>query len=576
MRLRRRTTGNPLATDPDTRGPLRLIWWAVRCQPRRVALASAYGSLWMISLTIWPYLVSQAIDQGLRPEDFSALISWSLAILVVGILNALLAIARHRTMSKVRMEANFGISRVVIRQATLLGSELSRRLHSGEMAAVGLGDVGAVSTSLTVTGPGVGAVVAYAVVTVLLFLISPTVAWPVVIGMPIICIVVGPFLSRLLAVQSSYRNQQGVLSTQLVDIVGGLRILNAFGGKETYGNRYRAASGEALRRGVRVSSVTSWITSLGVGLPSIFLAIVTWVAARQTSAGEMTVGDLVAVYGYMTVLVMPISTLIEGGDQLSRGVASARRIIAFLVLRAAPVSESTTKGPAVPSRLYDPDSGASIEPGEFVALVAEESSDSLAILERLAALAPCRTEWGTERLTRVFADEIRERILLADHDAMIFSGTIRSVVSAGRELSDHDVLNALRAAAAEDILTLFEDGLDGMVAAGGNNLSGGQRERLRLARALARQPEVLLASEPTSALDAFTESLVAERFARFRIGKQTMIATRSPLMLTRLSTIHYVVRGQVVSTGTHHDLLENRGYRRLVARDLDAQTNGRS
>lgn len=569
--MRPRSIGNAVSAHPDTRGPLRFIWWAVRCQPWRVIVGSVYGSLWMISLTLPPYLVSQAIDQGLRDEDFIALVTWSCAILVLGIVNAFLAIARHRTMSKVRMEANFGISRVVIRQATALGSELSRRLHSGELTAVGLGDVGAVSTSLTVTGPGVGAVVAYAVVAVLLFFISPDVAWPVVIGIPIICLVVGPFVSRLLTEQSRYRNQQGVLSTQLVDIIGGLRILNAFGGKESYGDRYRAASNEALRRGFRVSRVTSWITSLGVGLPALFLAIVTWIAARQTATGQMTVGDLVAVYGYMAVLVVPITVLIEGGDQLSRGLASSRRIIAFLRLRALAVTDSTIPAPSIPSRLWDPDSGASLEPGEFVALVAEDSRDSLKILERLAALSPGRVEWGIKGLTHVFADVIRERILLADHDAAIFSGTIRSVISAGRDIGDDDALRALRAAAGEDILELFDGGLDGRVDAGGHNLSGGQRQRLRLARALARQAEVLLAFEPTSALDAFTESLVAERITRFRRGKQTMVATRSPLMLARASTVHYVAQGRVVLTGPHLELLENRDYRRLVARDLNIQ-----
>jgi ABC-type multidrug transport system fused ATPase/permease subunit len=112
-------------------------------------------------------------------------------------------------------------------------------------------------------------------------------------------------------------------------------------------------------------------------------------------------------------------------------------------------------------------------------------------------------------------------------------------------------------------------GLDGTVTAGGANLSGGQRQRVRLARALLADPEVLLAVEPTSAVDAHTESLIAARLRAGRAGRTTVVATTSPPLLQQADVVHYLVDGVVVDSGRHRELLARRpGYRRLVSRGL--------
>jgi ABC-type bacteriocin/lantibiotic exporter with double-glycine peptidase domain len=102
------------------------------------------------------------------------------------------------------------------------------------------------------------------------------------------------------------------------------------------------------------------------------------------------------------------------------------------------------------------------------------------------------------------------------------------------------------------------------------NLSGGQRQRIRLVRALLAGPEVLLAIEPTSALDAHTEATVARRLRTARQGRTTAVTTTSPLVLDHADTVHYLVDGKLAATGTHQQLLtEEPGYRALVARDVE-------
>jgi ABC-type multidrug transport system fused ATPase/permease subunit len=115
--------------------------------------------------------------------------------------------------------------------------------------------------------------------------------------------------------------------------------------------------------------------------------------------------------------------------------------------------------------------------------------------------------------------------------------------------------------------------LDRPVEWAGRNLSGGQRQRVRLARAVHADPEMLLAVEPTSAVDAHTEAAIAERLTAARAGRGTVVATTSPVLLDRADLVHYLVDGRVAASGTHRALLAAEpGYRELVTRVFGEQT----
>ncbi|MFF1308823.1 ABC transporter ATP-binding protein [Streptomyces sp. NPDC058307] len=550
---------------PDVRGGWRYLWWLVRCQPGRSVAGALLGSTWMVLLAATPYLMAKAIDEGLEPGNWAALAGWSCALFAVGSFNAWLSIMRHRTMTRVRMDANFRTVKVVVGQAVRLGAALSRRTGAGEVVTIGVGDVQTIAQALTVVGPGVGACVAYLTVAALLVSVSPVLATVVLLGIPAIVLLVGPFLSPLQGAETEYRDRQGVLTARIADLAGGLRVLNGLGGKGLVADAFHRDSQRLRAQGYRVGAVTSWVQALGVGLPTLFLAVVTWLAARLAAEGDITVGELVAVYGYVAVLVGPVAFWVECGYQLSRGVVAARRVVAFLCLE--PLEDRGTRdAPAEPSVLHDPESGVSILPGRLTALASAHPADTAAVLDRLARYTPSQATWAGVPLDEIRLPHIREHILMADHEADLFAGTLREVILG----ADRDPAAALHAAVADDIVQGLPDGLASPIDAQARNLSGGQRQRVRLARALLADPEVLLATEPTSALDAHTEALVAERLRAARKGRTTAVTTTSPLVLDHADTVLYLVDGKLAASGTHQQLLATEpGYRALVARDVE-------
>ena len=237
-------------TELPPRGPWSFLAWLVLQRRRRVALGAALGSAWTVGLVLPPYLLSRAVD-GLTAGHRDAVIWWSVALVLTGAALAGLGIWRHRTMTQVRMDAAFRTVSAVTDQALRLGATLNRRTRAGEVVAIRIGDVWTIGRSLTVTGPGVAAVLAYVVIAAALLQVSALLAVVVLAGVPFLALILGPALGRLQNVGASYRSQQGVLTGRIVDIIGGLSVLNGLGGKEIYAGRFRQSRRSCNGRAIR-------------------------------------------------------------------------------------------------------------------------------------------------------------------------------------------------------------------------------------------------------------------------------------------------------------------------------------
>lgn len=557
----------------DHRTPGRFLWWLARGQWQTLAGGMVFGILWMSCQAVLPAVLGRAIDAGVAGQDGGALLRWAGLLLAIGVGQAVFGIIRHRFAVTNWLTAAYRTVQLVTRHAVHLGSTLPRKVSTGEVVAIGAGDISHLGQVMDVSARFTGAIVSFLLVSVILLQTSVTLGLVVLVGVPLLMLLVGPVLKPLQARTAHQRGLMSNLTNTATDIVAGLRVLRGIGGEQVFLDRYRRQSQETRRAGVKVARIQSVLDALQVFLPGVFVVIVVWLGARSAVRGEITPGELVAFYGYAAFLMIPLRTVTEYANKLIRGRVAATRVCRMLSI------EPDHQDPVVPadppptgSELVDRRTGLHVHPGTTVAIVSDDPDAPAVLADRLGMVAPDPDDevmLGGVPLTHLARAVVRERIVVSDTGAGLFSGPLGQRLDvSGRG----GVERALATASGEDIMAALTDGLDTVVAERGRTFSGGQRQRLVLARALTSDPEILVLVEPTSAVDAHTEARIAARLREHRRGRTTVITTTSPLMLDAVDEVAFLSGGRVVAHGTHAELLENcPDYRAAVVRGEAAE-----
>jgi ABC-type multidrug transport system fused ATPase/permease subunit len=564
---------------PDLRSPLRYLVWTGRQQLRPLLIGTAYGVLWMGAQALVPAAIGRGLDAGVADHDVSAAVEWSLVVLVLAGVQAVSGVLRHRIAVQNWLAASFRSMQLLGRHSALVGVAIRRKLPTGEVVSAATNDALMIGGAFDISARLSGAVVSYLIVAVLLLRTSVLIGVVVLVGVPLMVVLLGPVMRPLHARQRTQREIAGRLTSLGADTVAGLRVLRGIGGEPEFLARYRRRSVELRDAGVRVASLQAVLDSAQVLLPGVFLVSLTWLGARLAIEGRLTAGDIVAFYGYAFFLVIPIRTAVEAADKVTRSLVGARRIID--VLETEPLIDDPIEplpAPPVGSVLADATSGLTVSPGRLTGLVGADPDETAAIAQRLGRLEddPGVT-LGDVPLHRLPLHSVRHRILVSEAEPRLFTGTLRDELDPwGRAVDDGDLLAALQVAAADDVLDALPEGLDATVDEGGRGFSGGQRQRLALARTLLSDAEVLVLIEPTSAVDAHTEALVASRLRAARhddgsgSARTTVVTSASPLLLDRCDEVVFVRDGVVEARGTHRDLLgEHPAYRETVTRGED-------
>jgi ABC-type multidrug transport system fused ATPase/permease subunit len=565
-----RTLPVPGPGTPDTRSAARFLVWVGRQQIGTILLGVVFGVTWMVAQALMPYTIGRGIQDGVVSGDASALTTWALLMLGLGVVQGAAGVLRHRYAVQNWLQSAFLLSQVVSHHAARTGPAVRSQHSTGEVVATVSNDAMRAGGAFDITARGAGAIVSYAVVAAILLSSSVVLGLVVLIGVPILVVTLGLVIRPLQARQREQREEVGRLTALGADTAAGLRVLRGIGGEQAFYDRYRSRSQRVRQAGVQVAAPQSTLDAAQVLLPGIFVVIVTWIGARFVLSGQIDAGDLVAFYGYAAFLVIPLRTSAEAVDKITRAFVGTRRMLAVLAVEpdvtepGEPLEEPRAGVP-----LVDDISGVIVEPGLLTCVVSPAPDDSAAVAARLGRLSADRgVRLGDRRLEELSLAAVRRRIVVSEQDSLLFAGELRGQLDPwGRAGSDTAILHALAVANAHDVLDALPEGLDAEVDERGRSFSGGQRQRLVLARALLADPEILVLVEPTSAVDAHTEARIARDLRASRLGRTTVVVTTSPLVLDHADRVVVLDRGVAAAEGTHRELLRSsEHYRETVTR----------
>ncbi len=557
---------------PDTRSPVRLLVWVGRQQLPTLGFGVLFGVLWMLAQALMPYTIGRAVQDGIASHHNGQLALWTLVLLGLGLTQAVCGVLRHRFAVFNWLQASFRMAQLVAHHVARTGPSIRRQLSTGEVVATVSNDAMRAGSAYEITARLAGSVVAYVVVAIILLTSSVTLGVIVLVGVPVLVLLVGGMIKPLQARQREQREEVGHLTALGADTAAGLRVLRGIGGEQGFFDRYREQSQRVRFAGVRVAMPQSTLDAAQVLVPGLFVVLVTWLGARFAVSGKINVGELVAFYGYAAFLVIPLRTAAEAVDKMTRAVVGARRMLTVLTVErdTADPDEPAAEPPAG-AQLEDPSSGLCTKAGELLCLVSQEPGDAAVLADRLGGFEPDGVTFGGVPLRDLPVAAVRRRIVVSEPDPILFAGTLRSELDPwGRATSDNKLRDAIAVANAEDIVESLPGELEGEVEERGRSFSGGQRQRLVLARALLADAEVLVLVEPTSAVDAHTEARIAHRLRDARAGRTTVVVTTSPLVLDLADRVALVQDGRVVAQGTHRELLRSSDdYRNVVTRGED-------
>jgi ABC-type multidrug transport system fused ATPase/permease subunit len=581
---------------PDLAGPWRLLGWIARGQWLTLGIGMIWGTSWMVCQALIPVVVGRGVA-AVVDRDRPQLLWWAGAVVALAVVQAGSGVLRHRAAVSNWLQASFRIAQLLGYQTADAGEALPRSIPTGEVVSTVTNDAMRLGGVYDVTARFTGAVVSYLVAGGYLLSVSTRLGLLVLIGVPALSACLGLMVPALQRRQATQREQVGRLTTLGADTVAGLRVLRGIGGEHTFVRRYRRQSQAVRAAGVRVSGIEAGLDAGQILLPGVLVVVVTWLGARLAVSGEISLGELVTFYGLTAFLVTPLRTATEMLDRLTRAHIGAKRIIS--VLRVTPMVLDRTSGGRVdlPTDLplHDPTSGVTIAPGRLTAVVSARPEESAALADRLGRFvevpdAPVLL--GGQRIDLVPLAALRQHVVVSESDPRLFTGPLRAQLVGNRAASttaataaasadgadgadgdaasDRALARAIDTAAAHDVLDALPDGIDSDVEERGRSFSGGQRQRLALARALLTDAPTLVLVEPTSAVDAHTEMAVAARLREHRSGRTTVVMTASPLLLDQTDHVIFLDGGAVAAEGTHRHLLASQpAYRRTVIRGED-------
>ena len=408
----------------------------------------------------------------------------------------------------------------------------------------------------------------------------------------VLCVIV---FGIMLATIPMYRRVQGQLDSVTAatrENLTGVRVIRAFCKEESETGAFNRRNQLLTRMQLAVGRVSAAMNPVTYVVINVAVILLLQAGAIRVNAGSLSQGQVVALYNYMSQILVELVKMANLIITLTKSMACAGRIATVLSVRS-----SQRDGELIPAA--DAPRGAvafddvslryhgagddtlqnvtfAAKPGQTIGVIGGTGSGKTSLVNlipRFYDATEGRVLVDGIDVTKLRKDELRRRIAVVPQKAMLFKGTIRSNLLWGNEsATEQDLADALGVAQALDVVASKEKGLDEPVEQGGRNFSGGQRQRLTIARALVRKPEILILDDSASALDYATDANLRRAIRQMENPPTTFIVSQRAASIRFADLILVLDDGLVVGMGTHEELLASCAvYQEIYASQFEAE-----
>jgi ATP-binding cassette subfamily B multidrug efflux pump len=548
-------------------------------------LIQAIGNLYL------PNLNAEIINDGIARGDTDHILRTGLVMLGVTALLGLAAIAGVFVGARVAMGFGRDLRRAIFAKVETFSQVEVNRFGPASLITRNTNDVQQVQTlvfmALTVI---VSAPILIVGGIIMALRTDVPLSGLLVVVIPLMAAVIAVVMSRAIPLFQATQKKVDRINQVMRETLSGVRVIRAFVRTRHEEQRFDAASRDLFETTVTVNRLFALTIPTMTAILNLSTVAVMWFGAQRADSGALSIGDLTAFLQYLTQILFAVLTAVFMFIFIPRAAVSSTRIREVLetVPSVSDPAEPRLLGAPAQGRLEFRDVGFrypgaeepvlrdiafTAEPASTTAIVGSTGSGKSTIANLIPRLYDATAGSllldgvDVRELTR---EDLWRQISLVPQKAFLFSGTVASNLRFGDEhATDDDLWRALEIAQAADFVREMDAGLDAPITQGGTNVSGGQRQRLAIARALVKRAPIFIFDDSFSSLDFATDARLRAALGRELGGATVIIVAQRVGTIRNADRIVVVDAGRVVGIGTHHELLEtNETYREIVYSQL--------
>lgn len=567
---------NPAIDSADLyRRLLQYVW------PYRRTFLLSILSLALLAATepILPALMKPLLDGSFIKQDPNTRLLVPALIVGIFLLRGILSFAGEVSVHWVANKVVMDLRNEMFRKLVMLPSTFYDNTKSGELVSKLTFDVSQVAQATTNT---LTVLVRDSLAAVALLIYMLYLNWRLwciaVMAAPIVSLIVTIVSRRLRTLNRKLQQSMGAMTHLLQETIDCQKAVKVFGGQAYEAKRFQQASNAARQFAMKVVATSEANRPLIQLIVTVALALMIYVAASESAAGNMTVGDFVAFFTAMVLLLSPVKRLTDINNPLQRGLAAAESIFGLIDEPAEP-DEGRISLARAPGEIRFSNVSFSylqggaralsnisviIAPGETAALVGASGSGKSSLVNLIPRFyhpSSGRILIDGVDIREITLESLRRNIALVTQEVVLFNDTVRNNIAYGalREVGEEEVLRAAEAARVMEFVRTLPQGLDTWIGENGVRLSGGQRQRLAIARALLKDAPILILDEATSALDTASERYIQEALESVQRGRTCITIAHRLSTIEKADRIIVLRHGRVVEIGTHAELIRRQG-----------------
>lgn len=547
---------------------------------------------------IVPLIMARIIDVGIKNRDMTYILQMGSVLVLFGVLGLACSLT-----------AQYFAAKAAVGFGTELRHDLFR--HIGELNYAKLDQAGN-STLITRMTSDINQAQSGVNLVLRLFLRSPFIvvgalvmAFTISVKLSVIFVIAVPLLAIvifgiMMVTIPLYRKVQRCLDRVLLatrENLTGVRVVRAFRTQEREKEEFAGKSDDLMKLQVLVGRISALLNPVTYVIVNGAIICIIWFGGKEVDTGVLTQGQVIALVNYMSQILLALVALSNLIITFTKALASAGRINEIFALKPEMKdgsmemgSEKQSGAPKVELRdvnfVYEGDKSpvlsgvnVAVEEGDTVGIIGGTGSGKSTFVNLLPRFYDV-TE-GEILIDGINVKEYRQETLrrkfgIVPQKAVLFKGTIRENMRYGKEnATEEEIWQALRIAQAEEFVRQKPNGLDEMISEGGKNFSGGQRQRLTIARALVRNPEILILDDSASALDVATDARLRKAIQEHTGNMTVFIVSQRAASIMHADKIIVLEHGKIVGLGTHETLLEEcEVYREICYSQLSKEEVG--